>query len=177
MTGRIETLATPERPGRITTNSGPSRFHFTYRNPIGEKDGLALGRLVSFELEKGSPEIAVEVRPKEVSEAAPGEAKVPREIRYDGFEQTRNIRSYRFQAWRTGEENQEAVVTVDLGLFRRHGIGIQEGPGLCLRLVKAELGDPERPGATSWKWTLTDREMEAHLACQPPPRGSRRKRS
>jgi hypothetical protein len=177
MTGRIEALATPEKLGRITTNSGPSRFHFSYREPTGKADGLAMGRLVTFELEKGSPEIAVSVRPKEAEVAPPGEVRAPREIRYQGFEQTKNIRSYKFQAWRSGEENQEAIVTVDIVLFRRHGIGIQEGPGLCLRLVEAEFQEPGRSETTVWKRSLTDNEMLAHLACQTTSKSSRKKRT
>ena len=177
MTGRIEALATPDKPGRITTNSGPSRFHFTYREPTGKTDGLAMGRLVTFELEKGSPEIAVSVRPKESEEPSPGDEKAPREIRYQGFEQTRNIRSYKFQAWRSGEENQEAIVTVDMVLFRKHGIGIQEGPGLCLRIVEAEFQEPGRLETTIWKRALTDKEMLAHLAFQSTSKSSRKKRT
>jgi hypothetical protein len=127
-------------------------------------DGLTAGRLVTFELERGSPEIAVGVRPKERAESSPGAPNARPEVRYDGFEQTNNIRTYKFQAWRTGEENQEAVVTVDLALFRKHGIGIQEGPALCLRLVEAELQEPGPSETGVWKRALTDKEMLAHLA-------------
>jgi hypothetical protein len=167
MTGRIEVLATLDKPGRITTNSGASRFHYAYRLPLGKMDGLTTGRLVTFELEKGSPEMAVGVCPKELSESSPGVQNGRREVRYEGFEQTKNIRTYKFQAWRTGEENQGAVVTVDIALFRRHGIGIQEGPGLCLRFLESELQEPSRGETSAWKWTLGDREMLAYLACRP----------
>jgi hypothetical protein len=164
MTGRIEVLAALNKPGRITTNSGPSRFHYVYRVPLGERDGLTTGRLVTFELEKGSPQIAVNVCPKERTETSPG-ANVRLEVRYQGFEQTTNIRTFKFQAWRTGEENQEAVVTVDLALFRKHGVRIQEGPGLCLRFVETELQEPDASETGVWKRALTDKDIMVYLAC------------
>jgi hypothetical protein len=160
--GRIEILAAVNKPGIITCNSGACRFHYTYRLPLGRIDGLTKGRLVTFELEKGSPETATGVCPKEVGEPSPH--LFQREIRYAGFEQTDNIRSYRFQAWQTGEENQDAVVTVDVTLFRKHGITLQEGPALCLRLVQAELRQQSPSESSVWKRALTDKEMLAHLA-------------
>jgi len=164
MTGRIEILAAAGKPGLITSNSGASRFHYSYRLPLGRIDGLAKGRLVTFELDKGSAEMAVSVCPKEPGPPSPGEQHVfQREIRYSGFEQTNNIRTYRFQAWQTGEENQEAIVTVDLTLFRKHGITLQEGPALCLRLVQDEL-QQTGAGEVVWKRALTDKEMLTHLA-------------
>ncbi len=176
MNGRIERLATPEKPGRITTNSGPTHFCFAYRHMVGVADELAVGQLVSFEPEKGAPEFAVGVRPNEAVDSLAGDRKVPREIRYQGFEQTRNIRSYRFRAWRSGEENVDAIVSVDLALFRRHGIGIQEGPGICLRLLKAEFRESGVINVTTWTRALSDREMVEHLSSQPAPKNSRRKR-
>jgi len=164
MTGRIEILAAAGRPGLITSNSGASRFHYTYRLPLGRIDGLAKGRLVSFELEKGSPEMAVGVCPKEPDQFSPVDQRLfQREIRYAGFDQTNNIRTYKFQAWQAGEENQEAIVTVDLALFRKHRITLQEGPALCLRIVQNEL---QQPGSAEvvWNRALTDKEMLAHLA-------------
>ncbi len=164
MTGRIEILAAVNKPGLITSNSGVSRFHYNYRLPLGRIDGLAKGRLVTFELEKGSPETAVSVCTKEPGERSPGDQHVfPREIRYGGFEQDGNIRTYRFQAWQSGEENQEAIVMVDLALFRKHGITLQEGPALCLRLVQSELQQPSSREAVL-KRALSDKEMLAHLA-------------
>jgi len=164
VTGRIEILAAVNKPGLITSNSGACRFQYAYRLPLGRIDGLAKGRLVTFELEKGSPEIAISVCPKELGESSNGGHHVfPREIRYQGFEQSDNIRTYRFQSWQSGEENQEAIVTVDLALFRKHGITIQEGPALCLRLVQAGLPQTG-PDRAVWKGALTDREMLAHLA-------------
>ncbi len=164
MTGRIEELASLNKPGRITSNSGTCRFHYTYRLPLGRIDGLAKGRLVTFEVERGCPEMAVCVCPKEPGEPSAGAENAPWEIRYDGFEQSNNIRTYKFQAWQAGEENQEAIVTVDLALFRKHGITLQEGPALCLRFVQTEMQEPSQCESPVWKRMLTDKEMAAHLA-------------
>lgn len=177
MTGRIEKLATAEDAGRITTNSGPVQFRFTYRKTDGTTDQLAIGQLVSFELEKGTTESAVEVRRKESVSFRASDGTPAREIRYQGFQQTRNIRSYKFQAWRSGEENQEAIVTADLALFRRHGIGIQEGPGICLRLVKTEFLESGLVDPTVWTRALSDQDLLDHISNQAAPKGSRKKRS
>ncbi len=165
MTGRIEMLATAISAGRITTTTGVNTFHYAYRVPLGNTEGLSVGGLVTFQLERGNPNMAISVCADQVpAEAVPsGRA----EVRYQGFEQTHTIRSFKFQTWRTGEENQEAVVTADLALFRKHGVTIQEGPGLCLRLVESELqqANPSGPHGV-WKRALTDKELMEHVACR-----------
>jgi hypothetical protein len=177
MTGRIEKLATPETPGRIATNSGPTQFRFTYRQTIGSSKGLTVGQLVSFQLEKGTAEFAVGVRPEESVGSLAGDGNKAYEIRYRGFEQTNNIRSFRFQLWRSGEENKEAIVTADLALFRKHDIGIQEGPGICLRLLKSDFEEPGAIDGTVWTRTVSDKEMLEHLSIEATSKKSRRKRS
>ena len=173
MTGRIEILAAAGKPGLITSNSGACRFHYTYRLPLGRIDGLNKGGLVTFELEKGRPERAVSVCPKGPDQPALGDHQpLQKDIRYAGFEQTDNIRSYRFQAWQAGEENQEAIVTVDLSLFRKHRITLQEGPALCLRFVQNELQEPGSAEVV-WKRSITDKEMLTHLASRASRTGKR----
>jgi len=122
--------------------------------------------MVTFELKKGDDRVAISVRTKGEGQSSPAESRL--EVRYEGFEQSDNIRSFKFQAWRTGEENQEAVVTVDLALLRKHGITIQEGPALCLRLIETEFQQPNTGEAQVWKRGLTDKEIMAHLACRRP---------
>jgi hypothetical protein len=53
------------------------------------------------------------------------------ELRYLGFEQNQNVRGYRFDVVSKGDVTRQFIVTVDLGLFRTHRVGIQEGPNLC----------------------------------------------
>ncbi len=165
MTGRIEMLATAISAGRITSNTGANTFHYAYRIPLGNTDGLSVGGLVTFQLERGNPNVAISVCADQGSAAEAAGTRRP-EVRYQGFEQTNDVRSFKFQAWRTGEENQQAVVTADLALFRKHGVTIQEGPGLCLRLVEVELqqASPSQDGV--WKRALTDKEILEHVACR-----------
>ncbi|MFZ0427086.1 MAG: hypothetical protein WAO20_03135 [Acidobacteriota bacterium] len=177
MTGRIEKLATSETPGRIATNSGPTQFHFTYRQTMETSEGLAVGQLVSFQLEKGTTEFAVGVRPEEAVGSLAGNGNKACQIRYQGFEQTSNVRFFKFQVWRSGEENQEAVVTADLALFRKHDIGIQEGPGICLRLLKAEFQESDAIDGAAWTRAVCDKDMLAYLSIEATTKGSRRKRS
>jgi len=61
------------------------------------------------------------------------------ELRYLGFEQTQNARAYRFDVISKGEATRQFVVTVDLGLFRTHRVGIQEGPSLCAHKLLTDL--------------------------------------
>ncbi len=64
------------------------------------------------------------------------------ELRYLGFDQVQNAREYRFDVVITkGEGPRQFVVTVDLGLFRAHHVGIQEGPTLCANKLAADLGN------------------------------------
>lgn len=61
------------------------------------------------------------------------------ELRYLGFDQLDNARAYRFDVIAKGEATRQFIVTVDLGLFRTHHVGIQEGPGLCAHKLLADL--------------------------------------
>jgi hypothetical protein len=61
------------------------------------------------------------------------------ELRYLGFEQAQNARAYRFDVISKGEANRQFVVTVDLGLFRTHSVGLQEGPSLCAHKLATDL--------------------------------------
>jgi hypothetical protein len=61
------------------------------------------------------------------------------ELRYQGFDHQANKRVYRFDGLAKGEPTVQFVVTVDLALFARHHIGIQEGPSLCARKLAANL--------------------------------------
>jgi hypothetical protein len=166
MTGKIEVLATATTPGRITTNSGSNRFHYSYSLPPG-RALLHVGGLVTFELEKGTAGNAVAVCPIEKS-LLDGKSGPP-EVRYHGFEQKNDVRCFKFRTWRMGEENQEVVVMADLALFRRHGITIQEGPALCLRFVEAELQQRSFNESGGWSRALTQEEVVAYMAHRRGP--------
>ena len=55
------------------------------------------------------------------------------ELRYMGFDQHDNTRSYKFDGLEKGQPAVRLVVTADLSLFLKHHINIQEGPNLCAR--------------------------------------------
>ena len=61
------------------------------------------------------------------------------ELRYMGFEQSRNSRVFRFDILNKGEVTRHAVVTVDMALFLQHRVGIQDGPTLCALKLSADL--------------------------------------
>ncbi len=61
------------------------------------------------------------------------------EVRYLGFEQRQNARSYQFDVVEKGEPSRRFIVTADLSLFHIHGVVIQEGPSLCAGKLAADL--------------------------------------
>jgi hypothetical protein len=82
-------------------------------------------------------------------------------LRYMGFDQNKNIRSYRFDRVEAGEPTTELVITVNLELFSTHRVRIQEGPNLCAgklasNLAKLYSGDHQ----------LTGDDLLAHTAAR-----------
>jgi hypothetical protein len=75
------------------------------------------------------------------------------EVRYLGFEQQQNARSYQFDVVDKGEPSRRFIVTADLSLFHTHGVGIQEGPSLCADKLVADL---ERNFAGAHELTAED---------------------
>jgi hypothetical protein len=61
------------------------------------------------------------------------------EVRYQGFEQQKDRRAYRFDVRDKGGIPRQMVVTVDMALFKTHRVAFQEGPGLCARKLTADL--------------------------------------
>jgi len=56
-----------------------------------------------------------------------------------GFDQNQNTRTYKFDRLVKGEPAVLISVTVDMGLFLRHHVGVQEGPSLCARKIASDL--------------------------------------
>ena len=84
------------------------------------------------------------------------------ELRYLGFSQLQNARAYRFDVTETGQAKRQLVVTVDLGLFRMHHVGIQEGPNLCAKKLAADLqGCSESAPAMTGSHELTGEDLRA----------------
>jgi hypothetical protein len=61
------------------------------------------------------------------------------QLRYVGFNQAKNIRTYKFDGVTEGETTTHFVVSADLALFVRYHVGLQEGPALCLKKLSADL--------------------------------------
>ena len=61
------------------------------------------------------------------------------ELRYQGFEQLQSARAFRFEIMVKGEAAKQAIVTVDMALFLRFRVGIQDGPSLCAAKLTADI--------------------------------------
>ena len=99
-------------------------------------------------------------------------------VRYTGFNQTGAIRTYHFERMGPGQDPEVFNVDTDMALFAKHHVAIQEGPGICLRLLLTALeaaGLVEHPDVHC---SLSDRELLAYIASRPvttPRPGPKRK--
>jgi len=79
------------------------------------------------------------------------------QLRYLGFDQTRNARVFRFDIIVKGEATKQATVTVDLALFLTHHVGIQDGPTLCATKLSSDL-----EASVEGDHVLTAEDIRAH---------------
>lgn len=82
------------------------------------------------------------------------------ELRYMGFEQAQNKRVYKFAADAYGH-TPGFQVSVDVALFLKHRINMQEGPSLCAQKLKADL-QADVQGAHE----LTEQDLCVYVAHQ-----------
>lgn len=68
------------------------------------------------------------------------------ELRYMGFDQTRNTRTYKFDRVVKGELASRVLVTADMALFLQYRVAIQEGPALCARKITSDLESSAEEG-------------------------------
>src|SRR5262249_19102022 len=61
------------------------------------------------------------------------------ELRYLGFDQLQNARTFRFEVLVKGAATMQAVVVADMALFLQYRVGIQDGPSLCAARLTADL--------------------------------------
>jgi len=92
-------------------------------------------------------------------------------LRYTGFEHSGSTRVFRFEQIVPSEDRRIFLVTVELSLFAKHHIALQEGPGLCLRLLTTDSGVGDRDDPKSRR-ALSDRDMLEHNARRPAARKS-----
>jgi hypothetical protein len=82
------------------------------------------------------------------------------ELRYMGFDQKQNTRTYKFDGVASGQPTVHFAVTADLALFLANRIGIQEGPTLCAHKLSSSL----EPSDTSL--VLTNDDLRAHASAR-----------
>lgn len=140
MTGTIVGLAGSTRTGTIRSREGTC-LAFSAACVLGDFDTLAVGHLVGFDLDRAQPHHTA-VRVFREPFGVPGSGKkldASPDLRYAGFNQADNLRSYCFDAVACGHPVRHFIVTVDLALMLKHRIGVQEAPMLCLRKLAADL--------------------------------------
>jgi hypothetical protein len=101
-------------------------------------------------------------------------------IRYSGFDQRNDTRSYVFQYLVLGEKARPIVVSAEIALFLTHHVRIQDGPALCLHTLMSETNGVDLSQAGTLQRQLTAQDVLAYLASQPVPaqaKGKREKRS
>jgi hypothetical protein len=83
------------------------------------------------------------------------------QLRYMGFDQTKAVRIYRFDSIVDRAPAVRYIVTVDLTLFLKHHVGIQEGPSLCARKLAADLETIQQR-----EHTLTNEDLLAYVSAR-----------
>lgn len=171
MHGKILTFSSSRSSGAIQSEQG-GRFDFDIAAVLAyDVAGLAEGQAVNFEPDGGSPHKAVNVSvlPPVSIHYSEDRYREIRRLRYVGFEQRQNIRTYRFERFTPGELTEEFSVDTDMALFTRHKLRLQEGPLLCLHLLMTALGT--QPAGESSPYSLTEQHMLAFLATRTEPSG------
>ena len=81
------------------------------------------------------------------------------ELRYIGFDQAQNTRVYKFDCKAEDKSTMRFAVSVDMVLFLRHHVGIQEGPTLCAQKLTADFEAQHRG-----EHELTNKDLLAYVA-------------
>jgi hypothetical protein len=100
-------------------------------------------------------------------------------LRYSGFDQRDNTRSYVFQYRVAGEKAKPIVVSAEIPLLVKHHVRIQDGPALCLRTLMLEISGFDLSQTGALRRVLTAEDLLAYLASRPAPaiKGKRAKRT
>ena len=100
-------------------------------------------------------------------------------IRYSGFDQRDNTRSYVFQYIVLGEKAKPIVVSADIPMLLQHKVRIQDGPALCLYTLMLAINDVDFSQTGTLRRLVTVEDVVAYLASLPrpsEPKGKREKR-
>ncbi len=95
------------------------------------------------------------------------------QLLYMGFEQKQNIRQFVFHKMAHGEETKVFEVSIDLALLLRNHVSLQEGPALCLCVLRAELESAGAPQLPPSRRALTDQHVQAYLVARSVPKPKR----
>src|SRR5438874_2020025 len=119
MTGRIKSLSAGRSSGFIEAENR-LRVHFDLCAVLAyDVAYLVEGQLVTFDLEHGSE--AVNICLQRSRPVPPvGAKRKETTLRYVGFDQTKSIRTYKFERATLGEKTDTFVVTTDMALFTKH---------------------------------------------------------
>jgi cold shock CspA family protein len=175
--GKITEFSRKGSSGAIQSDDG-EHLHFDVTAVLAyDVAALAPGQIVSFEPDGGSPPkaINVSVLPPASIHYSDDRYREMRRIRYVGFDQQKNIRTYRFERFSPGELTEHFLVDTDMVLFGQNKVKLQEGPALCLHLLAHALG-PE-PAIPQNPYSVTAQHMLAFLASEGEPGGKPRSRS
>jgi hypothetical protein len=163
VTGKIVGLAGSAHTGTILSEDG-LRLTFSAAGVLGDFDALTVGSRVNFDVDRaGLHQTATRVF-REPS-GTNGAGKKPGsqiDLRYAGFDQAANIRSYRFDAFACGHPVRRFIITVDLTLMLKHHICVQEAPALCLRKLAADL----KALPDSGRHELDDGDLRVYVSSQ-----------
>jgi cold shock CspA family protein len=166
MIGRIKNLSATSRSGFIQAENGQTVYFAG--SEVWEHDFpfLTVGQAVSFELQAGHWPKASNVHLFEDRHLAhvPEKPQPAIQLRYVGFDQANQVRTFRFHALIAGEPTRDYSVTTDVTLFQKHHIGIQEAPALCARILLAQLAAAHEPNPKVLHATLAENDLIAHLA-------------
>ncbi len=168
MTGTIVGLTGRTRTGTIRSEDG-GLLAFSAAGVLGDYDALAVGHPVRFDLDRSlSPHTAVCIFHEPLGASGPVKKPdaVP-DLRYAGFTQTENVRSYRFDSVARGGSARHFVVAVDLALMLKHHVGVQEGPTLCLHKLATDLKTVPDVG----RHELVDEDLRAYVSARAAAAG------
>ncbi len=144
MTGTV--IRVNSKSGLIKTETG--RVLFFSKSAVLDPgfDSLDEGHPVTFDVDGANQRIAVEVLrhfewgPDNPPLESGGQ---PPHLRYMGYEQEGNLRTYSFVA--VSEQARTVVFRIDapMDLLNERRVRIQDAPELCLRALESELTDAD----------------------------------
>lgn len=160
MTGIIKSYDAAAKSGCIEAENGEEVFFEIAAVVAYDQPAVAAHRAVSFELRHGRRLSAVNISLSYQHHQRINQATRAGEIvfRYIGFHPAAEFRVFRFEKICPGHETQIHNVSIDMALFAKHRLAIQEAPSLCSKLL-LKPDELERS-----EHALTEADLVAHAA-------------